>query len=278
MARVRARKETGKLYLDFHYLGLRCREQTELNDNKTNHAKLERLLRNIQAQIANGSFNYESVFPYSKNLLRIKALEKSQGEYIANIEVQSGILEKKVTTPLFAEFAEQWLKEFSIEWRDSHTANVESILSSSIFPYFGKLRLHTITKDQLLDFRVKEARKKGRDGNKTMSPKTVNARMGIVKQIMEEESDRYNFDNPYRNIKPLKLQRTHIEPFSMAEVNTIINSVRADFRNYYIVRFFSGMRTGEIDGLKWEYIDFKRRQILVRETIVRGKTEYDLLP
>lgn len=274
MARVRARKETGKLYLDFHYLGLRCREQTELNDNKTNHAKLERLLRNIQAQIANGSFNYESVFPYSKNLLRIKALEKSQGEYIANIEVQSGILEKKVTTPLFAEFAEQWLKEFSIEWRDSHTANVESILSSSIFPYFGKLRLHTITKDQLLDFRVKEARKKGRDGNKTMSPKTVNARMGIVKQIMEEESDRYNFDNPYRNIKPLKLQRTHIEPFSMAEVNTIINSVRADFRNYYIVRFFSGMRTGEIDGLKWEYIDFKRRQILVRETIVRGKTEY----
>ena len=34
------------------------------------------------------------------------------------------------------------------------------------------------------------------------------------------------------------------------------------------------MRTGEIDGLKWEYIDFDKRLILVRETIVLGYTDY----
>ena len=33
-------------------------------------------------------------------------------------------------------------------------------------------------------------------------------------------------------------------------------------------------RSGEIHGLQWKYIDFERRQILVRETLVRGNVEY----
>lgn len=34
------------------------------------------------------------------------------------------------------------------------------------------------------------------------------------------------------------------------------------------------MRTGEIDGLKWEYVDFENRLILVRETRVDGREGY----
>jgi len=45
-------------------------------------------------------------------------------------------------------------------------------------------------------------------------------------------------------------------------------------RKYLIVRLLTGMRTGEIHGLKWKYVDFEHHQILVRETIVRGKVEY----
>ena len=65
-----------------------------------------------------------------------------------------------------------------------------------------------------------------------------------------------------------------MQPFTLQEVKLIIDSVRPDFRNYYTVRFFTGMRTGEIDGLKWKYVDFDRRQILVRETVVYGEDDY----
>ena len=34
------------------------------------------------------------------------------------------------------------------------------------------------------------------------------------------------------------------------------------------------MRTGEVDGLQWRYVDFERRLILVRETVVNGEEEY----
>jgi integrase len=40
------------------------------------------------------------------------------------------------------------------------------------------------------------------------------------------------------------------------------------------VRFFTGMRTGEVHGLKWKYVQFDRRLILVRETFVLGEDEY----
>ena len=54
----------------------------------------------------------------------------------------------------------------------------------------------------------------------------------------------------------------------------IIKNIRADYRPYVIARFFTGMRTNEINGLKWKFVDFKRRQILVREGWVLGETTY----
>jgi integrase len=98
--------------------------------------------------------------------------------------------------------------------------------------------------------------------------------MDPLRRIFEEAADRYDFTTPYVRIKPLKVPKSDVQPFTLQEVKLIIDSVRPDFRNYYTVRFFTGMRTGEIDGLKWKYVDFDRRQILVRETVVYGEDDY----
>jgi integrase len=39
------------------------------------------------------------------------------------------------------------------------------------------------------------------------------------------------------------------------------------------VRFYSGLRTAEIDGLQWKYVDFEKGLIRVRETLVGGHFE-----
>jgi len=89
--------------------------------------------------------------------------------------------------------------------------------------------------------------------------------------MLNEAADRYEFSSPYRGIKSLNVPRTDVEPFTLEEVQQIIQRVREDFRQYYTVRFFTGMRTGEIDGLIWESVDFGRRQILVHQALVRGQ-------
>jgi len=265
MGKVRSRKETGRLYLDFMYAGHRCREQTALADTPANRKRVEALLQKVEAKILLGDFNYAEYFPDSGNLKKIE--QKTAGSQAL---AGSGNLE----TPSFADFADQWFQESKIQWRNSHTRNVTSILESSLKPAFKKKKIGEIIKADILAARNKMAKRKGRGANGLMSPKTINSHMTILRMILVEAAERYEFDNPYRNIKPLKLQKVHIEPFSMNEVEKILRHVREDYRIYYLVRFYTGMRTGEVDGLQWEYVDFERREILVRETLIHGKTEY----
>src|SRR5690554_3585192 len=265
MAKVRVRKETGKLYLDFMFAGHRCREQTALSDTPANRKKAEALLQRVQAKILLGELNYAEFFPGSGNIAKVQPAESI-------LAVAGG--SKPIDTPLFADFADLWFDENKIQWRGSHTKNVDSILNSSLKPIFKGKHVSEITKPDILKARNKMAKRPGRGPSRLMSAKSINNHMNILRMVMTEAADRYDFTNPYRNIKPLRLQRVHIKPFSLSEVETILRTVREDYRNYYLVRFYTGMRTGEIDGLKWEYVDFERREILVRETLIAGQTEY----
>jgi integrase len=89
-----------------------------------------------------------------------------------------------------------------------------------------------------------------------------------------DAAEQYGFPSPVEGIRPLKLRRTDVQPFTLTEVQKILSTTRADYREYLTVRMFTGMRSGEADGLKWRFVDFDRRQILIRETLVGGEVEY----
>jgi integrase len=76
------------------------------------------------------------------------------------------------------------------------------------------------------------------------------------------------------NIKKLRQRKTDVEPFTFGDVQRILATTRVDYKNYFTTRFLTGMRTGEVHGLKWKYVDFDLRIIRVRETFVLGEDEY----
>jgi integrase len=98
--------------------------------------------------------------------------------------------------------------------------------------------------------------------------------MTPLRMILNEAANRFEFSSPYHGIKSLKVPRTDVEPFTLDEVMLIIKRVRPDFKNYFTVRFFTAMRTSEIDGLQWQYVDFERRQILIRQALVMDELIY----
>ncbi|MDP5211979.1 hypothetical protein ORJ66_02845 [Pseudoalteromonas tunicata] len=89
--------------------------------------------------------------------------------------------------------------------------------------------------------------------------------MTPLRGILNEAALRYEFATPFINIKPLKIYKTPIEPFSLAEVQYFLSNVREDFQDYYTVRFFTAMRTTEIDGLKWQFVNLDRQEILCKK-------------
>ena len=89
--------------------------------------------------------------------------------------------------------------------------------------------------------------------------------------ILEEAADRLDFKSPWRKIKQLPVRREEVHPFTLEETMQMIDTVRPDYRNYLVVRFFTALRTGEINGLQWRDIDFARREILVSRIYSEGR-------
>lgn len=258
MASINSRR--GKLVFDFRYKGLRCREQTNLTDNKVNRRRTELILKRIESEILLDQFDYAKYFSTSKMLVKFKQIEKAQAVYRSD--------DNPVMT--FSEFAELWLSEKKVEWRESNYKTVQGVLNTHLLSVFGERKLNDITKADILNFRSGLAKVPGRK-NGTLSQSRINHIMTPIRVIMNEAAERFEFTSPWRNIKALKVPRTDIEPFSLGDVRKVLDDIHPNYRCYFLVRFFTAMRSGEIDGLEWKNVDFERRQLLITQALVRDK-------
>lgn len=261
MAKLSARKDTNKLYFDFSFDGRRCREKTNLVDSKVNRRRLQKKLDQINAELLTGQFNYLAHFPSSKVALKL----------VQNEADESGVV---TDMPIFKDFLEEWFAESIVKWRQSHLRNMQSMKNKYYLPSFSESKIDSITRADLLKFRTSLAKVPGRNGRLTLSNNRINKIMDPLRRVFEEAADRYDFNTPFIRIKPLKIEKTDVNPFSFEEVKQIVDKVRPDYSCYYLVRFLTGMRTGEVDGLKWKYVDFNLRLIKIRETIVAGACDY----
>lgn len=261
MASIRVRKETGKLFLDFIYKNKRCREQTMLDDTQANRRKLETVLKKIEAEIMLDIFDYAKSFPGSSNALKFQELASQASTKSAP------------STPFFEEFADLWFSEMQIQWRRSHSETIALTIRKYLVPAFEGKEVGSITKAEILAFRSTLAKVTVRN-DKSLSASRINKIMMPLRMIMGEAANRHNFSSPYTGIKSLKEPRTDVQPFTISEVNKIIHSVRPDYKNYYLVRFFTGMRTSEVHGLQWEYVDFENKQLLIRQALVMDELIY----
>lgn len=248
----------GKLYLDFRHKGLRCREQTKLADTPTNRQKLAKVLAMLEQQARAGTLDYGHHFPDSPRIEHFRKIELLGRQKASGVRM------------IFSAFALQWLEEKRVEWRQSQIETVDGILRCHLIPAMGVVRMTDITKQDILAFRLRLCEPDAVTA-KALSASRINHIMTYLRLILNEAAERFGFDNPWRNIKALPMPRTEVLPFTLEEVQLLLSKVRSDFRAYYQVRFFTGMRTGEIDGLSWENIDFGARLIHIHQSLVRGK-------
>lgn len=266
MGSIRVVPNKGTLFMDFRYAGNRMREYTVLPDTLTNRKRLKKALDRIEAEIELGTFDYQRTFgkPFANSGSANDAAVTNQHATVPN---------NIASTPTMREFANQWFAESEVTWRRSYRITQRGAIDKYILPTFGDKRVDEVSKADLLAFRAELTKLTGRGKNANLSARRINAVMKPLRQIINEAADRYNFNSAFRNIKPLRIKRSDVLPFNLDEVHLLLQSVREDFRNYIKVRFFTGMRTGEVNGLKWKYVDFERRLILVRESIVLGEED-----
>jgi len=277
MGSIRTRKDTNMLFFDFQYRNVRCREYSLLHDTSANRMQMEKALARIESEIKLGTFDYARFFPNSPMIAKFAPESRIVAGLTGSDPMIALAIPVVPATPFFKDFCEEWYQENEISWKRSYRATIKLTLKKYLNPNFGNKEVSHITKGDILKFRstlakVSIGKKEG------LSPDRINHIMTPLRMILKEAADRYHFNTPYVGIKQLKVPKSDIDPFSLDEINLFLANVRADFRNYYTVRFFTGLRTAEIDGLLWKYVDLEKGLIKVKETLVNGHVETTKTP
>ena len=282
MGSIRTRAESNALFFDFRYRGIRCKELTKLKPTKANIFRLEAIMKTIQKEINEETFSYRNYFPNSKradlfesatpSITPVTNEELVAGAQVAAQEMRNTGAKQAIVNidgmPSFSEFSDLWFTERQLDWKRSTQSKVKDILIKHLIPRFRGRRVHEISKADILSYRGVLA--KADEDGKSLSATRINGILNILNQILAEAADRHDFVSGFRGIKPLRVPKTKIDPFSLMEVGQILEGAPAEFKPYLTAAFFTGMRTSELLGLTWECVDLDRAQLTISQAWVAG--------
>lgn len=110
----------------------------------------------------------------------------------------------------------------------------------------------------------------------TWSGKTRNNKVSVLRQALAlAMRDGLLKIDPLQGLEAAKHQKPDPDPFSREETEAIVAELHARYDPrvalYFEFKFWTGLRTSESLAIRWDSIDFRRRQMLVREGIVLGE-------
>ncbi|MBO0471761.1 site-specific integrase [Enterococcus sp. DIV0242_7C1] len=142
--------------------------------------------------------------------------------------------------------------------------NYYRLINKHIIPAMGTFRLHTLQREniqQFINYLV--------DIN--LSSGTIRNIFNILKKSLREAAIQ-NFleQNPCDNVVLPKFKRSKIRALNIVQQQKLeIRAFQSTDCSPVIIALYTGMRIGEISGLKWSDIDFDSNQLYVRRTFYR---------
>lgn len=167
-------------------------------------------------------------------------------------------------TATFQQFASRWEGTVLTQHKPSHQGTVRSQVRKYLIPYFGRLTLREIQTENVQRFL---------SGVKA-SPKTVrNLYITIRSMWKSARLWGYVAHEICEGIILPKSQRVRRLFFTLDEVQRIIAAADEPCKTFYWLAAETGMRAGELTGLRLDDLDFERHLLHVRQSAWRGKIQ-----
>src|SRR5437867_4213551 len=148
--------------------------------------------------------------------------------------------------------------------KESSAESCRSSLRLHVVPFFGLTRLDTITLPHVREFMkallVKE-----------LSPKTVLNVMVILKEMLKHAVQWGYLDvNPAQYAERPRGEEQEMQILTPLEIRRPLDAADEPTRTLLLCAVLTGMRRGELLGLRWEDIDLEGHRLSVRRTAVTG--------
>ncbi len=169
----------------------------------------------------------------------------------------------------------RWITNYAPTFKPSYEIEAERIIRTHLVPFFGSKDLREIGEADLLGYvRVKL--------DAGLAPKTIRNALSLLRRVYsllvrEGRLPR----NPAARIgelmrrvdRRMATETKVVDSWSPQEVSVLLQVSQELEPRFYpalATLFYTGLRRGELLGLKWEDINFDRSRIHVRRAYVRG--------
>jgi integrase len=181
-------------------------------------------------------------------------------------------------TPLpvtFAELAARWFERNAPRWRRSTKRGYRIALETHLLPVFGSMQLSAITTDVIAAFIAERLGTGASDGYVASNLRPLS---GVFKLALRQgliASNPLVALLPEERPKPRRRKRRTWTP---GDIRRLVNAARElgsrkgqvyDYTPLLILAIYTGMRVGELLGLRWQDIDLNESVIRVRWQLCR---------
>ncbi|MFH0931873.1 MAG: site-specific integrase [Candidatus Zixiibacteriota bacterium] len=199
----------------------------------------------------NGRRKREKIGPSKKlaeDVLHKRKLEIAENRFL---DIRR---EKKVR---FKDFTKTYLelhcKAHKKSWKKDIT------LLRTLTKHFGNKCLYEITPLSIEEFKNEQG--------KLSAPATVNRKITCLRHLLKKAVEWGKVsDNAARNIKLLRENNQRLRYLEKEEIKRLVDACCSHLRPIVILGLNTGMRKGEILGLKWREVDFEKGIIYLLDT------------
>lgn len=175
---------------------------------------------------------------------------------------------------------EQWLPGMRSTVRPSTHDSYSRVVQWHIVESIGELRLQAVTATHLNALYVRLAESGRRDGSGGLSPKSVRYVHGILRKALGDAAmEGLIVQNVATKARPPRLKATksrELPTWTAAQLRDFLSHVKDD-RLFAAWRLLAstGMRRGEVLGLRWENVDLDAGRVSIRDTLI--SVNYEVL-
>lgn len=176
----------------------------------------------------------------------------------------------------FSDFVENdWLinyakKEYSPSTYDKMLTNVKRVNAE-----IGDMRLDKITKSVLTRMKQRFEQGTQKFGRKPLNAKTICNTLSYVSTVFNYAKELEIVEtNPCDDVKKPSVKQTEKEYYSIEDTNKLFDEFNLKapilYHTFYILALYSGLRLGELCGLRWEDINFENNIIFIKRTAYKA--------
>ena len=189
-----------------------------------------------------------------------QAYEAVMRQKLARGEQIESALRATEQIPTFEQFAKRWHTEYAVpNNKPTEQKRKKYILSASLVPHFGKMRIEEIKTHHIEQYKAKEI-KRG------ITNKTLKNHLTVLNRCLGTAYEWLELDGAPPKIKWVKCASYRTDYLSPDECEILITSAKGVVKEMLLMAIRTGMRLGELKGLQWSSIDWNRRAVNVRHS------------